>query len=319
MIGHEQIDAIRRRFGAAWPTLRETDGKKEMRLKTLDELRPALEERGRFLFIKGEEISDEFKNKPIHHNSINHVHLIRPTKGASVREILQRTIDAVQAEAEKCGRPVLVHLNHPNFHWAVTPDDIAHVLGERYFEVYNGHPLVRNYGDADHKSAEDLWDYVLAMRLGKLGGDVLYALATDDAHDYFGPKNGPPGRGWVMVRAAELSADHITKAMLAGDFYATSGVTLEEVVADEKSLTVKIAAAPGVSYTTRFVGSKLKGGGVLEIGAVLKEVKGASASYAFAGDELYVRATVVSDRPHPNPYQAGDVETAWVQPARVRR
>ena len=43
---------------------------------------------------------------------------------------------------------LLAHLNDPNYEWAVTAEDLAHVLGERFFEVYNGHRLVRNEGDA---------------------------------------------------------------------------------------------------------------------------------------------------------------------------
>ena len=35
----------------------------------------------------------------------------------------------------------------------------------RFFEVFNGHPSVRNYGDATHSSSERLWDVVLALRL----------------------------------------------------------------------------------------------------------------------------------------------------------
>ena len=41
---------------------------------------------------------------------------------------------------------------------------------------------------------------------------------------------------------------------------------------------------------------------------------GSPASYTFRGDELYVRAVVVSSRPHPDPYAEGDFETAWLQP-----
>jgi len=32
------------------------------------------------------------------------------------------------------------------------------------------------------------------------------------------------------------------------------------------------------------------------------------------GDELYVRARIISSKLHPNPYAAGDRETAWTQP-----
>jgi hypothetical protein len=308
----EAVERLRRRFGDDWVVLR--GDARQMRLKTLAELRRRFEEPGKFLLIQGEEITDKFEKKPVHHNSINQERLIEPPHGGSVREVMERTIAAVEAEARRSGRPILVHLNHPNFEWGIAPDDVAHVLGERYFEVYNGHSGVRNYGDADHPGTEALWDYVLTMRLGELGGPPLLGLATDDAHNYsMKPRGGTgaqPGRGWIMVRAASLEPDVITRAMLAGDFYATSGVRLEEIRADAASLGVKVAAEPGVGYTIRFIGRG---------GKVLLESSGVEATYRFAGDELYVRATIVSDRKHPNGYREGDLESAWVQPVVVKR
>jgi hypothetical protein len=320
----ELVAELVKRFGESAVELRDKNGQQEMRLRTLSELRKTFEEPGRFLFVHGEEITDKFVEKidgknverPVHHGSVNHVNLIPPPGGTSVRDVLERTVVAVEAEAKKCGRPVLVHLNHPNFGWGVTPDDIAHVLGERFFEVYNGHRGVRNYGDAQHKSTEQLWDYVLAQRLGKLGGPVLYAFATDDAHNYHKEQaTANPGRGWVMVRAESLSADVLTSSLLSGDFYATSGVVLEDVIATPDSLTVRIAAEAGITYTTKFIGTR----DLEHPGVVLQESAGASASYRFTGDELYVRATVVSTKPHPNGYEKTDVQTAWVQPVVVRR
>ena len=38
------------------------------------------------------------------------------------------------------------------------------------------------------------------------------------------------------------------------------------------------------------------------------------AIYPFHGDELYVRALVISSNLHPNPYAEGEFERAWVQP-----
>jgi hypothetical protein len=115
-----------------------------MKLKTLEEVRSKFEEPDRFTLIAGEEISDEIQGKPLHHNSINQEEYIKPTGGRDMREAMERTIAAVEAEAKRLGRPVMVHLNHPNFRWAVTPEDVAHVLGEKYFEVYNGHQEVNN-------------------------------------------------------------------------------------------------------------------------------------------------------------------------------
>jgi hypothetical protein len=326
----ERVEKLVERFGKP-VEIREKDGRKEMRLRRLDELRAAFEEEGKFHFIKGEEITDKFVKSlksddpavkpktvefPIHHNSFNHENFIKPPGGTSVADVLERTVRAVEEEAAKCGKPVLLHLNHPNFGWGVSVEDIALVKGERYFEVYNGHRGVRNYGDATHLSSEQIWDTILTLRLLKTGGDVLYALATDDAHHYHqSPAVANPGRGWIVVRAEALNGDAIVRALQAGDFYASSGVSLEEVVSDRKGMTVRVAAAPGVTYTTRFIGTRESG----FTGVVLQESEGSVATYAFKGDELYVRATVVSSRLHPNGYSAGDHESAWVQPVVVKR
>ena len=161
-----------------------------------------------------------------------------------------------------------------------------------------------------------LWDYVLSLRLGKLGGPVLYAFATDDAHHYHETQEvANPGRGWIMVRCDSLDANAVTGALLRGDFYATSGVVLEDVEATRESLTVKIAVEAGVGYTTKFIGTKLGG----KPGELLQESVGATATYKFSGNELYVRATVVSTKAHPNGYEKSDVQTAWIQPVVVKR
>lgn len=108
---------------------------------------------------------------------------------------------------------------------------MALALGVRFFEVMNGHRGVRNEGDATHPSVEALWDVVLARRLRDLGGPPLLGLASDDAHHYFLGANGvaAPGRGWVVVRAEALTPDAITRALLEGDFYASTGVRLTDV------------------------------------------------------------------------------------------
>ena len=59
---------------------------------------------------------------------------------------MRRTLRAVADQEERLGVPILTHLNHPNFQWAVTAQDIAEVTEERYFEVYNGHPGINHLG-----------------------------------------------------------------------------------------------------------------------------------------------------------------------------
>jgi hypothetical protein len=209
------------------------------------------------------------------------------------------------------------------------------VRGDRFFEVYNGHPEVRNDGDAYHASTEKIWDILLTFRLTELGLDPMFALAVDDSHHYhaFARTNSNSGRGWIMVRAPRLDAESLIAAMEAGDFYATSGVRLKDVRREAKRLSVEIDAEKDVSYTTQFIGTRrgfdrtsepgeLPPKGVRpvtrryspDIGTVLAQVEGASARYNLKGDELYVRAKVISSKAMPNSPGTTEVETAWTQP-----
>jgi hypothetical protein len=227
------------------------------------------------------------------------------------------------------------HINHPNFKWAITAEELMQVEGERFFEVYNGHPSVHNEGDALHAGTERVWDIILTERLAVLGKEPMFGLATDDSHNYHNePKKlSHPGRGWVMVRAATLEIGELIKAMEAGDFYASSGVTLQDVRREPGRLSVVIAAEPGVTYITEFIGTRKgydpsrqpvtdESGAALrvtqrysqDIGAVLGKVEGTSASYTLKGDEIYVRAHVISSKAKADPARAVEFEEAWTQP-----
>lgn len=313
----ERVQELRTKFGDDWVVERTVLEKQQMRLKTLDELRKRFERKGEFLFIQGEEITDSYEGAPVHLNVVNVVDRINPQKGGSVKETIQRNIDEVMAQSRRKKKPMLVHVNHPNFQWGITLEDIASISGERFFEVYNGHPGVRNYGDDDHMSCEAMWDAALCMRLRDLDLPPLLGLATDDSHNYhkWGGGNVNPGRGWVMVKAAELTPDAIVRAMRKGDFYSSSGVTLRDIRHKMyKSFEIDIEVEDGVTYTTQFIGTRSKGEDLGEIGEVFFETTDNPAKYEFSGDELYVRAKVISSKDHPNPYAEGDKETAWVQP-----
>jgi acetyl esterase/lipase len=313
-VGPPVLDELARRFGPGWAELRETKDGRELRLKTFSQLEREFRKDPRFLLLRGEEIGDTFGKKLIHHNALNIDRVLPPPGGGSVPELLKRAIEAGQAEGSRTGRKVLIHLNHPNLGWAVGSEDLTAVAQERYFEVYNGHPSAQNQGDPSHPSTEALWDRVLTARLRSGSGPLLYGLASDDAHHYSGPGKARPGRGWILVRARELSPEALLEALASGDFYSSTGVTLSELDASECGMVVRVAPETGVSYTIRFIGSW---GERTEIGTVLEECRGTEAYYAFQGDELYVRVVVISDRLAADPGRAGEVQMAWGQPVAV--
>ncbi|GGF27683.1 CehA/McbA family metallohydrolase domain-containing protein [Echinicola rosea] len=302
------------KYGEEWVEYREDSaGRKEVRLKTLEEYRPMFEVEGEFLIIQSEEISDSYDKKPLHMNVTNIQKLIEPQGGNSVAEVLQNNLDKVKEQREATGVPMFMHINHPNFVWAITPEDIIQLDGERFFEVYNGHPLVHNYGDSLRPSMEALWDEVQVAYLQE-GKPLLYGLAVDDAHNYhvFNEKSSNPGRGWVMVKAKDLSAAALIEAMEAGEFYASTGVTLRDVHFDGKELTISVSEEEGVDYSIQFFGTKKSS--PERSGELLHEINGTKASYSLQKDDMYVRAKVTSSKPKENPYQIGDKEVAWTQP-----
>lgn len=334
--GQVAYDKLKKQFPGDWVEERMTDGKLEVRLKRFNEVKEKLAQPGKYLLIQGEEISDSFDRKPIHLNATNIQSAIPPMKGESIADTIQNNVNAVIAQRERTGEPILVHLNHPNFGYAVRAEDLMGIRGEQFFEVYNGHPSVYNNGNEQHAGTERIWDIINAFRLTQLDLPLMYGLGTDDGHNYHAPvpsNKAQPGRGWVMVLASKLDPVTLIQAMESGRFYASNGVTLKSVGSDNTGLEVEVEPQEGVTYTIEFVGT-LKGFDATsqpmldkdgkeihttriyskEIGQTLKSVAGPKARYEFQGNELYVRATVISSRPHPNPSEPGDMEKAWVQP-----
>ncbi len=241
-----------------------------------------------FLLIPGEEVTDAFSGKPIHVNGYDVDSVVPPQGGTSVVDVIQRDVDAIRTAG---GVP---SLNHPNFFYAVTADEIRQVERMRLFEIYNGHPLVNNNGSATVPGLEAAWDQILSS------GVLLYGIAVDDAHVFTKPGDmtvAGPGRGWVAVRAARLSADSILAAMERGDFYASTGIELVTYAVSAAAMTIVVRSDASRIVRVEFIGRN---------GVLLERVDGARATYRFRGDEGYVRARVVGS----------DGTRAWTQPER---
>jgi hypothetical protein len=245
----------------------------------------------KFLVIRGEEVTDSAADKPVHLNLLGGDGLVKPQGGATPAEALRRDIGAMTPAGG------VIQVNHPNFGWALTLEDLASAKGAHLIEIFNGHPQVNNLGGGGRPSVETMWDGLLS------DGLTLFGVASDDTHELKRPwvkASARPGQGWVMVRAARLTVDAILGALSKGDFYASTGVELSAIQAGPASLTVTIKEQSSTKYTIVFIG---KGG------RVLREATSSPATYDIAGGEGYVRAKVIDSN--------GLV--AWTQPVRVTR
>jgi hypothetical protein len=243
----------------------------------------------RFLVIRGEEVTSALGNKPLHVNGLDTSRRVGRQEGASVVEVLQRSVDAIRAAG---GVP---HINHPNFRWAVTADELRQVENNKLFEIFNGHPQVNNAGGGGVPGLEEAWDAILTS------GRLLYGIAVDDAHTFKEPGNpdvAGPGRGWVVVRAPRLESRALLEAMERGEFYASTGVILQGYEVTAASMTVQVATRTFSKYRVQFIGRG---------GRVLAEVPDATATYTFTGDEGYVRARVLES----------NGQIAWCQPVMI--
>ncbi|MCB1230373.1 MAG: hypothetical protein KDN19_08915 [Verrucomicrobiae bacterium] len=322
-IGRTAMEKYQERWGDDWVETRETNGVTEVRLKTLAEYRGKLEKPGEFLIVQAEEISNSAGGKPIHINAVNLetvIPAIKSDDANDLRKVTGEVVTRVRKAAELSGRPILAHLNHPNFQWAFTPEDLAHVAEVGFFEVYNGHPGIHHLGDESRPGDERIWDIANTIRIAELDREPLLGVATDDSHTYHGG-DVSPGRGWVMVHAPALEPNALVEAMQVGDFYASSGVALKSIAWDPKSrtLSLKIDPGEGATYSTAFIGTRssydaTKPTGENGIGEVFAELTGNEVSFTLPEDALYLRATVTSSEKHDNPSFPEQRKQAWTQP-----
>ncbi len=239
-----------------------------------------------FLLIPGEEVSAKFENKPVHVNGLNLPRVVPPQSDTTLVGTIQRNIDAVR---EANGVP---HINHPNFRWAFHHRELLQIRNDKLFEIFNGHPLVNNFGGGGWPGMEQVWDHLLSA------GKRIYGIAVDDAHHFqgeFAPERSNPGRGWVVVRARTLNAMEIVNHLEAGLFYASTGVDLEDVIVTKNRFEIRISLRGDFKYRTLFLGER---------GRVLFQTENNPAVFELHQDEKYVRAKVVD---------SGGF-AAWVQP-----
>jgi hypothetical protein len=216
----------------------------------------------------------------------------------------ERNIAAIRAQGG------IAQVNHPNLEWSIRPEHLRSIDGPFLLEIANGFPFANNEGGVSASgeatpSTEDFWDRLLSE------GKIVWAVASDDAHDYENfdwPTALTPDRGWIAVRAPELSRASILEALRSGNFYASTGVELGDIRTDSQSVSIMIRrrperftrsdparSPPSARFTTTFIGQG---------GRILKRDHSETPRYDFQGGETYVRAVI----------EDSDGRRAWTQP-----
>jgi hypothetical protein len=227
-----------------------------------------------------------------------------PDTGATVR-IYSATREAIESVGG------LASLAHPLLTYAARAQELIRsrpARGVSFFEVWNGEPGIPQLGGGGEPSTDQLWDAVLST------GKRMYATAGDDGFPTYpidavrpGSANWNAGRAWIVVRAPELSLAALKKAMLAGSFYASTGVIVDDYQVDGGKITITLPKQDNsfhwsdadhnpTLFTTLFYGRD---------GKVLKEDTSLKPTYTAKSTDLYVRPKVVSSCNH---------EVAWFQP-----
>lgn len=306
--GFEKYLAV---YGADWVTYERNLEEIKVKLKTLDEYGGLFEDDGEFLIIQSEEITDRYEDKPVHINATNVQKEIKPRGGKSVADVMQNNIDQVIKQRRKTGIPMIPHINHPNFGYAITAEDLIALHDERFFEVYNGHHMVHNLGDSVHMSTEEMWDLINIAYLAK-DQPLMYGLATDDSHHYHTKSSewDNAGRGWIMVLANSLEPESLINSMENGQFYATTGVLLDSMKFLDNKILIDLKEEEGITYTISFIGYR-KDQSETE---VLMTVTGTKAEYELTEDILFVRGKITSSKLQDNPIENMKYEMAWTQP-----
>jgi hypothetical protein len=220
------------------------------------------------VLIPGEEVTDRLPKKPLHVNAIGLERVVPPQGGKTPLEVLQKNVDAVRAAG---GVPLV---NHPNFGWAFGAEELLQLRNYSLLEIASGHPYVNAQGPP---SVEAMWDRLLTS------GQRVYGVAVDDSHHLKRPWDTDvalPGKAWVVVRAERRDAKAILAALERGEFYASTGVELDEIAPGR----VTVKEKNGAHYRIQFIGAN---------GRILQETEGPSATYPIRGNEGYVRAKVI--------------------------
>jgi hypothetical protein len=150
---------------------------------------------------------------------------VRPDSFAPLQEVVNWVRD-------HGGLPYLAHT-----YWSgLRTEQWENCQGLLGLEVWNtGCELEVGRGDSSVH-----WDEALER------GSALHGIATDDSHH----PGYDSGFAWTMVRAADRSQEAVLDALRAGDFYSSTGPSIESLEVDGNAIVVRTSPAQSVTLVS---------------------------------------------------------------------
>jgi len=168
----------------------------------------------------------------------------------------------------------VAHVNHPNYLFTLTADDLMAAGEFGLLEIANGHPGVNNQGNDTYDATEVIWDKLLTA------GGQIWGVASDDAHHF------QTWRGWLQVEADSARVGDVLDALRGGRFYCSSGLALGGYEASSAEISLELADG---AATIELIGPG---------GTVLETISGERAHFRLSAAGAYarVRATAANGR-----------------------
>jgi hypothetical protein len=235
---------------------------------------------------------EEVTMAAVHVNGLGVTELIAPPwPGKSVREPeIEHSHDhRVRWAVEQIlAQGAVAHVNHPNYLFTLSIDDLKAAGEIGLLEVANGHPGVNNQGNDTSPATEVIWDTLLT------DGGRIWGVASDDAHHFqtWGETYSNPGRGWLQVEAESARLGDVLQALRDGRFYCSSGLELSAYEASAAEVSLELQ---GDSATIELIGPG---------GAILETVSGERAHFRLSAVGTYARIRAT----------APDGRRLWTQP-----
>lgn len=311
--------------------------RKLVRIRNYPEIKKEMEEKERFLLLPGGEFTSPIDTtgttRELHMNYINLRRSFPFLQGANTTETI--AMNKEQFDQQNAPHSLFI-VNHPLWRfYNIDPMVLADNPSLKHFEICNGgseHTVLEGAYTPDL-----FFDIVNSFRLQK-GQAPIYAAAADDSHCYLQRQlNGIAGVGnaFVMANVSVFSEEGIADALNRGEYYPSTGVLLDSIRMDGRTLQVKIKAEKGIHYTIVFLSTKRDFDATIQyreiagterhpprkipfflgdFGRIVKSVEGTEGSCNLEQSDLYLRAVVLSDRPTTmnRPYFPA-FQCAWTQ------